>query len=330
MTETISPERNSGSLSLRFNGQPVSVEGDVSWDMAQIEDMAETVTSMELCIGNEDASDSPRVIYKEANEISVSYDEAENGIKIEGPKNMFGKGTALVYLAEYLAASKLAANNGEFLTHAAAIFNPETNRSQVLLGEKGAGKTTLAIRLCSEAGFELIGNDQVYIGSTEDEIYTTGGNAWFNVRRTATASDDYMQRFAKKIDDHTGLRPSWNDKVRLNPEDIGVKRKLGSVVVGNIFHIRLDPKQDSLYASPWRGVQQNLVLHERFGRHISGQATPLQDDKGSYLGSLPLIDYSRSVSQRDLLVKRIISKGVLEVFAPSSEAAYEYIVRQRG
>lgn len=331
MSELWPSQNELSTIQVKFNGQPIIIEGDLIWDMELVNDLARTVTSMDVD-ADTNAHGSvgvPRVTYVCSDEISIDYDDSKATIAVAGPRKNFGQGPALVYLAEYLAANKLAANEGNFLTHAAAVYDPESDRSQVLLGEKGAGKTTLSVRLCSEGGLELIGNDQIYLGSNEQEIYTSSGNTWFNIRRTATESDEYMRRFGETHLSHRGSRPSWNDKIRLEPEEIGIKRRLGAAIVQDIFHIRLDPTQETLYVAPWSGIQQNLVLHERFGRHISGQATPFQDDNGNYLGSLPLIDYHASSRQRDKLVRKIIAKGVTELFAPNSEVAYKYILEQK-
>ena len=313
------------SIQLRFAGQIVRIEGDVGFGIETLQELSESLTCMSIDPGVSDEVDAPRVVYSKANDITVDYSQMTNTLHLRGPTRNFGRGTSLVFIAEYLAACTLAERQGDFLTHAAATYNPETNRSQILIGEKGAGKTTLAIRACKEGGHHIIGNDQVYVGSDANSIRTSGGNAWFNIRRTAVASDDYLTRIIT-TGSSDGEKPAWNDKIKLTPEQLGIGRKVGQTVVGHIFHVRIDHTQDSLHTAPWSGVQQNLILHERIGRHISGQATPLQDDTGNYLGSLPLIKHETTMRGRDELVKRIISMGITEVFAPDGASAISYIL----
>lgn len=327
MTERTPHSKLNGEVQIRFAGQVIRIGGDIEFDMGFLQELSESVTEMIVDENPHNDIVAPRVIYSIADDIGVKYSEDADTLYLRGPIRSFGRGTSLVYLAEYLAACKLAERQGDFLTHAAATYDPETNRSNILFGEKGAGKTTLAIRACREGGCEIIGNDQVYIGSDTSEIYTLGGNAWFNVRRTAIASDDYLRQIIS-IDSDDSEKPAWNDKIRLTPEQLGIIHKIGKAAVGHIFHVRIDHTQSSLYAAPWRGVQQNLILHERLGRHISGQATPLQDDAGNYLGSLPLIRHETTMKKRDELVKRISNKGITEVFAPDGASAIDYILEQ--
>lgn len=326
MTEGRLPSgQTEGGVQLRFAGQAVRIEGDIEFDLETLQGLAESVTEMTIdsSMGNESAL--PRVVYSRAEDIAIEYNRAIDTLHLSGPTRNFGRGTSLVYLAEYLAACTLAERQGDFLTHAAATYDPETDRSQILFGEKGAGKTTLAIRVCKEGGHQIIGNDQVYIGSDESGIHTTSGNGWFNVRRTAIDSDDYLKRIITP-EDVDERKPAWNDKIRLTPGRLGITHKIGRAIVGSIFHVRIDHTQKTLHAAPWGGVQQNLIIHERLGRHISGQATPLQDDMGNYLGSLPLIRHEATMKRRDELVKRISTLGITEIFAPDGTSATNYIL----
>lgn len=324
MTEQALSSRRDGGVQLRFAGQAVRIEGDIEFEMDTLQELAESVT--EMTIDKEvDSETIPVVVYHEADDIEVQYDQYIGTLSLSGPTRNFGQGTSLVYLAEYLAACTLAERQGDFLTHAAATYDPETDRSHILFGEKGAGKTTLAIRVCKEGGHQIIGNDQVYIGSDTSDIHTRGGNAWFNIRRTAIASDDYLGEIITRTDSHSG-KPAWNDKIKLTAEQLGIAHKAGQTIVGHVFHVRIDHTQDGIHAAPWEGVQRNLILHERLGRHISGQATPLQDDAGNYLGSLPLVKHENTMRRRDELVGRISSMGITEVFAPDGASATNYIL----
>lgn len=317
--------RRDDGIQLRFGGQAVQIESDIELNMDALQELSESVTGMTIDQGVGDEFDVPRVVYTKDDDIAIEYNQSTDTLHLSGPTRNFGRGTTLVYLAEYLAACTLVERKGIFLTHAAATYNPETNSSQILLGEKGAGKTTLAIRVCKEGGHQIIGNDQVYIGIDTNNVRTSGGSTWFNIRRTAIASDDYLRQIIATRDNNRE-KPAWNDKIKLTPEQMGIARKVGQTVVGHIFHIRIDHTQDTLHAAPWSGVQQNLILHERLGRHISGQATPLQDDAGKYLGSLPLVKHETTMRRRDELVKLISSMGVTEVFAPDGASATRYIL----
>lgn len=309
-----------------FNGERVSLVSQIDLDRDRLESLSKTVTGMELMDGIDTIDiGTPRVEYTPSNNISIDYNAAERLMSVSGPLSRFSRGDSILYIAEYLATCLQSAQKGTFLTHAAAVYDKTNDASTVLFGEKGAGKTTVALRLCREAGMQLVGNDQVYIGANNDSVYTEGGNQWFNVRETAIQSDAFLSGLlAGKSRDES--KPTWNDKVRIDLAELGVEGKEGVAQVSDLYHLRLDPTQEELYVAPWEGVQRNLILHEKIGRHILSQATPFQDDNGEYIGSLPLIEIEKSMSNRDRLVRSMIGAGVVEVFAPNSEVAVDYIL----
>jgi hypothetical protein len=322
---TESPDVFEDTTRLSFNGQQVDILSTAALSDSRIEELSATITDMRVLDANSEGSPAnPRVLYVEAEDIDASYDAGNTVLTVKGPRQNFGRGDAIVYIAEYLASCVQSGNAGIFLTHAAATYDEKSDSSFLLIGEKGAGKTTLAIRLCREIGHQLIGNDQVYVGgSSAEELRTYGGNKWFNVRETAIETDAYLGKLlAQKHRDHT--RASWNDKVRVDPDSIGVAVRDIPADIQAIFHIRIDPTQETPFVTSWRGVQQNLIVHEKLGRHISAQATPFQDDRGNYLGSLPLVNLEQSIRRRDMLAKYVIQKGVTELFVPDSAAALEY------
>ena len=308
-----------------FNGQLVNLASNVELDRTRFETLSKTITGMELVGTPKVETKVPRVEYSPAKTISIEYDDNEKVIFVEGPLEHFSRGDALLYISEYLATCLQSAQKGTFITHAAAVYDGASDKSTVLFGEKGAGKTTVALRLCMEGGMQLIGNDQIYIGTDGTNLNTEGGNQWFNIRETAIKSDAFLSGiFTAKSRDES--KPAWNDKVRIDLDDLALTGKEGVAEVETLYHLRLDPTQKELYVAPWEGVQRNLILHEKIGRHILSQATPFQDDNGMYLGSLPLVEVTRSMDNRDRLVRRMIDVGVGEIFAPNSEAAVEYIL----
>lgn len=310
------------SKTLLFNDVAIQVNSRQSFSDNTFEDLKESVTGMQ--IGDASQSIDGRIDYVVAEDINIDYSVEQRRLTLAGPTRMFGNGTALAFTAHYMAECLRADKSGLLLVHSAAIKLPDHELSYVFLGEKGAGKTTLALRLCHQYNYGLIGNDQVFMGANEqDELITDSGNAWFNVRETAISADPYIGRLLgkpKNLD-----KPSWNNKVAVMPDSIGVSSYDKQLPVKEIFHVRIDHSQPDLRAMAWQGLQRNLILHERFGRHITGQATPFQDDYGNYLGSLPPINLPEALKARDKLVGLVIKSGVTEIFSPDSDSAVEYI-----
>ncbi|AEA19219.1 MULTISPECIES: hypothetical protein [Bacillus] len=250
---------------------------------------------------------------------SVTFDSDNRCLSVKGPLELFVEGRALYFLSEYMSECLQASYTNSLLIHAAAVYSKEKDRSYLILGEKGSGKTTLSFRLCQELGLSLIGNDLVRIGYDENgELFTKEGSRWFDVRETAVKADDYMNKLATILSAKSAN--SWNNKTRILPEDHSIETHFEQSKIDKILNIRIDPYQNYFSVSPWEGVQRNLILHEKIGRHISGQATPFQDDQGNYLGSLPSINRDKASLVRDNIVKCMVNTGITELFGPDSKA----------
>ena len=314
---------NMQSFNLEFCGTKINIRSEHTFNLDNIYELGKTVTGMSM---QDDAISECEadLTFIPHDDTEINYDESNKRMMLYGPLKHFGSGKAIIYTAGYIAECLRAAKQGPMLIHSAAVQSSKDSGSIVLLGEKGAGKTTLALRLCHEFGHRLIGNDNVFLGSNSDsKLITMGGNAWFDVRSTAVSADKYLEKI---VDDFDSQEPAWNKKVRIEPEDVDIDVCSEESLVRSIYHIRIDHSQDMIYTNEWSGMQRHLLLHERFGRHITGQATPFQDDQGNYLGSLPSVNLSEAILGRDALVKQVVNHGITEIFAPNSSEALNYII----
>lgn len=313
-----------------FNGQAITLVSEHAFDQEQLLDQSCDITSFAYAPELLPTAGIPVVKYSYSDEIAIAFDDLSDTISVAGPKSKFEFGRSLLYIAEYLATSVQSAREGIFLAHAAATYNSDTENSYLILGEKGSGKTTLAIRLCHELGHLMIGNDQVYLGGeTPDTLTTYAGNKWFNVRNTALESDKSLKKLITKAPDNS-TKPSWNNKQRVEPSSLGIGTHCNPASIADVIHLRIDSTQPDLYVKSWEGVQRNLIIHEKLGRHVLGQATPFQDDQGNYLGSLPLIHPSQTIRQRDALTRTILERGITELFVPDSDSALQYFSEVSG
>lgn len=312
---------------LTFNGADILLISDHPFAASRFKGLGSTVTGLCVSDGEQGINPVGTLYYQPSETVGVTYSDDNKELIISGPEDAFGEGTALAFVAQYMAECLRDDSGGSMLVHAAAVSIPDTDSSYIIFGDKGAGKTTLALRLCHQHGFQLIGNDQIYLGSPEEgKLIVDGGNKWFDVRQTAILSDPYLKElFKEEVNNHPA---AWNNKRRVYPEEIGIKALATQTVVRKLFHIRIDHTQPGIHAETWNGLQRSLYVHELLGRHISGQATPLLDDNGSYLGSLPPIEFRKAALKKDVLVQSILSSGLTEIFANNSDLAVDYVLEE--
>ena len=322
--EIMAQSRFDNAYLLDYSGVNILLQSDYKFSNEVFEDLASAFANIvpdglegTHCVDG-------KVNFIPGDEVKVEYCE-DHELTIHGPAKMFERARAITHIAGYMAECLRSSKSNRMLVHSAAVYSPESDMSYILIGEKGAGKTTLAIRLCREYGFEIVGNDQVYIGlNDESELVSGEGSKWIDIRETAVRADTYLGSFA--LDLIKGGKPcSWNNKLHINPYEIGIKPRHDDAVIDELFNVRIDSYQHPLYTAPWEGLQRNLILHEKIGRHVTGQATPFQNDQGEYLGSLPPINLSESLRVRDEIVGAIIKKGITELFGHDSAEIAKYI-----
>ncbi|MGT2721371.1 serine/threonine protein kinase [Streptococcus porcinus] len=258
----------------------------------------------------------------------VKYD-GKNNISVFGQMKYFKKGTSLYYIGEYLAECLLIEASHTLLVHAAALYNPDTKKSIILFGEKGAGKTTVALRLCIEHGYHLIGNDQIIFGLENGELFTYAGTANFNIRRTAILSDDLLHKlFGSYFSSFPqSARISWDEKISVSAKELGVLTCHSPANVSKIYYIKTDKKQEGTLQQIWDDNLACLILNELLGRHISAQVSCFQSDEGNYFSAMPLIRYQQNNLVREKIVKTILKKyNIYKIAADTSEKIVKEIV----
>ncbi|HEP4075737.1 TPA: serine/threonine protein kinase, partial [Streptococcus pyogenes] len=247
-----------------------------------------------------------------SNQQLIEYDGNGN-ILVYGRLKYFKEGISLYYIGEYLAECLLIEHSDTLLIHAAAVYNPLSGHSILLLGDKGAGKTTVAIRLCIEHGYHLIGNDQVIFGSNSGILLTYAGTSFFKIRRTAVLSDNLLFKLFSKFFNRSLQfnKASWDDKISIFPKELGIRTCNFSTEISKIYYIKTDKKEKQIYHSIWSDSLASLYLNELLGRHISGQVACFQSDNGKYFSTMPLINYEKNNRVREQIVKGIFAKQKL-------------------
>lgn len=262
------------------------------------------------------------VEYQEADTASITWNALEGKAVITGPLESLADGSQLIFVA--IGVSEFERQrNGRFLTHGAAIASLD-NRGVLLLGNKGAGKTSMILALGAR-GYSLIGNDQVLFGKSQGGIDIYEGTKYITLRK-------YIQRYdlpgVKNINFVQRGQSDFDTKVKVTPEEMGLSVCNHSVPLAATVLIHLDgtgTERSGIRRLGRNDIQTNLFLAEKLSRHISGIATPLHSMRGELIGLSPSFDDALTLRNRLEVIASLYERGVYQVWGGNIEEISDLI-----
>lgn len=108
----------------------------------------------------------------------------------------------------------------KYFIHCAIV--EKNGKATLISGEPGSGKTTLAMYLCMEKGYNFVCNDRAVIGMENGIPYIYCGTLQTHIR--VGVIHEYFPSLVHKIDKEKMDRP-WENKIYINPEfdELGIK-----------------------------------------------------------------------------------------------------------
>ncbi|QNT91823.1 hypothetical protein HEP81_01494 [Streptomyces griseofuscus] len=204
----------------------------------------------------------------------------------------------------YTALERVRQQQLKITVHATALIVPE-GRAVLLLGTKGAGKTSTALALAAR-GWTHAGDDLVVLGESGD-----GTVAVWPGKSTAAVRDP-AQPLAPKP--HRALEPF----------------AVGPAPLAHIVHLAVHPALGTASITPAvpLSVNERLRLHELLGRSISGLPTPLNGVTGVPYGPVWPLDTPGLARWRSHLITRLASCQFDYLHAPDPETAADLLSKE--
>lgn len=251
----------------------------------------------------------------------TSVDFVNEKLTFVADKNKYLDCSTIYYLGEVATERTRQLNNGA-LFHGAAVSFPDINKSALIMGEKGSGKTTTAVYLCKINAAELIANDQVIIGSNPNAIHLVTGSKNLRIRRSAALQEGLIGSLVQFVDLDTA---NWDYKKDIEPASIGIAKSKNPIELTNIFQVFIDRTLSEVVVIRNNSdLQTILFLGEIMSRHISGLVTPLLTADLNLEGFAPNLDSPETVANRTKLINRMLKEiGVTKVNAPSGRYAVD-------
>jgi hypothetical protein len=247
----------------------------------------------------------------------------EDHLEFVAPAEQYDRCGTIFYLAE-LAAEKKRQLHGGAMLHAAGVYLPQSERGILILGEKGSGKTSTALGLCTDAEGQLVGNDQIVLGSSGKSVQLLDGSKDIHVRRTAAIQDPTLMSMVTFTDQK---KPNWDNKKTISPARAGVNEAQFSPQVTDVVQVVLDRTLETTTVfREQHDIQTLLFITEKISRHIRGVATPIINNDGVFDAFSPSLDTPETAANRRALINTILGIGVTKIYAPSTEAMLEAII----
>jgi hypothetical protein len=212
--------------------------------------------------------------------------------------------------------------------HAAAMVSPD-GIGILVLGDKGAGKTSVCIELGIGRDYGLLGNNLVIVENSDKDKFLrlVSGTHVLAVREATLASIPALakvNRGLSLVDEETHGR---ENKIMLTPEKLGIKTAEPLSEIGAVIRVNIHPRQPEAIcvSGVSDGLTERLRLFENFSRYIRGVTTPLALTETHISGHIPSLDSPILSSMRNQLIERLLKLPFYYISGNSVAAVTEKI-----
>ncbi|MHC3393953.1 hypothetical protein ACLQ2E_31495 [Streptomyces lavendulocolor] len=227
---------------------------------------------------------------------------AADTVRLRLPADVAASDT-LAYVT-YTALERARQHQRKVTVHATALMAPD-GRAVLLLGAKGAGKTSTALALTTR-GWTHAGDDLVVLGESDD-----GTVAVWPGKPTAAVRDPGRPLAPKP---HRALEPF----------------AAGPVPLAWVVRVAVHPALSTASLTPAAplSVNERLRLHELLGRYISGLPTPLTGVTGVPYGPVWPLDTPALARWRSHLIARLAGGRFDYLHAPGPDTAADLLTKE--
>lgn len=264
------------------------------------------------------------IIYIEDKIPSASIFNDNKTLEIKGPLKDVLEASTIPFRAHFMLEQQMQ-KDSIFTSQGAGIS--KNGRAVLLMGKRGAGKTSITLELCRKHNYKLIGNDLVLAEFKKNKGYFFGGAKIFTLRFTTVKYyNTDLQKFFQK-----GHPNEWTNKVRLLPKQLGIPIEKKYPEILKVFYVHLlNDKSAPLYIQKIGDKEFSymgrLYLYEEFSRYIRGTCIPLVYGSQFYIGDyLPSLDNQECHKNRVKFIDWIIDEVGFYFISGSMNAICNFI-----
>jgi len=256
------------------------------------------------------------VEYYDSNDLSNPIVVKDNKMIINYPQNELTESNLLYLGFNFL--EKQFGEKGMCSCHSACI--EKDGEAILLIGEAGAGKTSIAVNLCQKSGYNLISNDMTLIGSDGENLYACGGTKFINLRLLSVKNNmpSLLYLFGNDNEDQ------WTNKVSIMARNIGINEQYDITLIRTVLFVHVDDR-DKFKVSNGDSWRNNFLLYQNVSSHIRGTAATFVDKRGYPLGYIPSFETAETYEQRRKLINVINNNPNYRYVSGALDDVLDYI-----
>lgn len=228
----------------------------------------------------------------------------------------------IAYVSRFLIEKQLA-ETGKATCHSACV--ERDGKAVLLLGEAGAGKTSVSVNLCKNYGYKLISNDQTVIGLENGRLMAFGGTKFLNLRLLSVKENmPYLLGLFDKTDVN-----EWTYKVKVLANEIGIEEQYEATEIDKILVLHCNNNYKEIIIGNGDTWRNNFTLYQNLTFNISNCASPIVNKYGHPIGFVPSYDTLETFNKRVELINFINSHSGYKSVSGNIEGIQKEIVGRR-
>lgn len=216
---------------------------------------------------------------------------------------------------EYLRQEKL----GTITIHGSGATDKENN-GVLVLGNKGAGKTSTVLALAKYYGYKVSGDDMIAIQDIGNDVLIHPGNKNIRIRPLP----GLLHVLGIKSENEPGR---YEDRITLQPIELDVEEQKTPSSLRLLVRVSVHPLNQVKIIKPdsEQLAKERIRLKEDFARHIRGLVLMLNQGDGKR-GFCDSFDNPELQDKRDEFVEKLVTKQpIYYVYAKTGQQAANLI-----